>query len=128
LNAAGYQRGNLVIQMVSSGALIVLLIVLVPSGGAAGAAWALLLSYGLVVGATLLVARWRFQDGAPLGAMGVGAMSAAAGGVGLIVASGLGPLPASIVGAAVALAVLVALRGSQVRGLWAAVTGSSLAG
>lgn len=128
LNAAGYQRGNLVIQVLSSGALIVLLLVLVPSGGAAGAALALLLSYGLVVGATLLVARWRFQDGAPLGAMGVGAMSAASGGVGLIAASGLGPLPASIVGAAVALAVLVALRGSQVRGLWAAVTGSRLAG
>jgi O-antigen/teichoic acid export membrane protein len=127
LSAAGFQRGNLVIQVASSGALIVLLLVLVPSGGAAGAAWALLLSYGLVVGATLLVARWRLQDGAPLVAMAIGALAAASGGAGLVLASGLGPLPSSLVGAAVALAVLIALRPSQVRGLWAAVTGSSLA-
>jgi O-antigen/teichoic acid export membrane protein len=104
LNAAGYQRLNLVITAALSPLLIALLFVLVPRSGASGAAFALLVCYGTYIAALLAGARWRLGGAAPVRALACASLAAALGGAALFIASPIGPVASGIVGAAVAVA------------------------
>lgn len=118
LTAAGFQRLNLVIQIVAFPVLAVLLLVLVPAHGAAGAAWALLSCYAGITAATFAAARWRLGSAGPAGALPPAAAAATLGGGTLVISSPLGPVLPAMLGATVALATLLCIRPSQARELW----------
>ena len=103
LNAAGHQRLNLLITVALSPVVMALLFLLVPQGGASGAALALMLGYATFMAALLAGARWRLGEAAPVRALGVASLAAAFGGGALILSSPLGPVGAGTVGAAVAI-------------------------
>jgi len=104
LNAAGYQRLNLVITAALSPLLTALLFVLVPRGGASGAASALLVCYAGYIAALLGAARWRLGPAAPVRALASAGVAAALGGAALMISSPVGPVGAGTVGALVATA------------------------
>jgi O-antigen/teichoic acid export membrane protein len=104
LNAAGYQRLNLVIIAALSPVVIALLFALVPRSGASGAALALVVCYAAYMVALLVAARWRFGHAAPVRALACASLAAALGGAALFISSPIGPVASGVVGAAVAVA------------------------
>lgn len=118
LNAAGFQRAALSILMVFSPMVLVLLLAMIPRGGATGAAAALLLCYGLYVPAFFVVARWRMGQRASLSTL---LWAGVALGLALAAYRAMAPAAGAMMGsmasAALGLCVFVASRQRHIR--WA---------
>jgi O-antigen/teichoic acid export membrane protein/glycosyltransferase involved in cell wall biosynthesis len=109
LIAAGFQRLSLAIQALSLPWLGFLLLVLIPRGGAAGAALALLLCYATIVAAVSAVAWWKLGATWVAPAMAKGIAAAFVGLLVLQAGPQAGLLPTSLLGALVAFAILAFL-------------------
>ncbi len=118
LNAAGFQRVTLVVQTVAALSLITLLAALVPTGGATGAALAVLCAYLLLALTTLLGARWRLREAAPRRILLPTAVAASTG-IGLLVLlSSFGPVVAGTLAAAASVGIMLPMRADLAHSLW----------
>lgn len=118
LTAAGFQRVNLGVSFVAFPCLLALLAVLVPTGGAAGAAVAVLGTYLTIVSLTILGARWRMGDAAPLRAVLPAAAAVLSGGAVLALLAPLGPMLSAPLASTTSGAVQLALCPDLARELW----------
>ncbi len=110
LNAAGFQRLNLWILAALTPLMTALVLVLAPRDGATGAAAALCIGYGAYLAALTGGALARMGRAAPIGALGAGAGSAAAGALVVALLSGAGELVAGATGAIAAVITFGLLR------------------
>lgn len=118
LTAAGFQRVNLAVLVVAFPCLLALLAVLVPTGGATGAAVAVLGTYLTIVCLTFLGARWRMGDAVPLRAIVPAAVAVLSGGAMLALLTPLGPILSAILASTTSGAVQLVLRPDLARELW----------
>jgi O-antigen/teichoic acid export membrane protein len=118
LIAAGFQRVNLAILVAGLPLLVVLLWILVPVGGATGAALALLGSYCAIVAATLVAANRQLAFKLPLSALACAALAGLLGFTTLRLGVIVGPTPASALAGIVAITTLGFLQPTIVRELW----------
>jgi FkbM family methyltransferase len=106
LIAAGHQRLNLAILAASIPLLAALMVALVPGGGAAGAALALLCYYAVVFGVVLITVGRSLGVTAPLRALPRAGAAVFCGFAILILTRELGPMPSALAGALGAFAIL----------------------
>jgi len=117
LTAAGFQRLNLVIVSAGLGLLLVLLLFAVPTGGASGAALAVVSCYAVIFALSLVAMGWRIRSVSFLFLPRAGLASATGAGV-LLLTCGLGPVTAAIIAAATCLATLGLLNPKLIADLW----------
>jgi FkbM family methyltransferase len=117
LIAAGLQRVNLAVLAASLPVLVLMLLLLVPRGGATGAAVSVLVSYLALVGITVLALRRRLGPGIRLTFLPAAGLAAAAGGIILLAAQRLGELPAALAASLATIAVMAAFRPALLREL-----------
>jgi O-antigen/teichoic acid export membrane protein len=127
--AAGHQRTNLVVMLVSFPILVISMVALVPAKGAVGAAISLLVYYAVLTGGTMLFARLRLGGAFPWRPIvhGVAAMAVGLSVLALVgqASSYLGGLLATLI--AVVLLVLLqrrTLRRLLQRGQWRSLAAS----
>ncbi len=118
LTAAGFQRLNFAILSGSLPLLLVLLLVLVPSGGPAGAALALLVCYAAIVAATFAAGNRRLGIDMPLTALALALLGFLLGVGTLYLARPLGPIMSAPVASGVSFATLALFQPTMVRQLW----------
>lgn len=107
LTAAGKQRANLAVLIVTVPLLVVALVAMVPPLGAIGAALAVLFGYTLLAGGTLLMVMLRLGLARPLAVFSGGVVAALSGAGAAAGLAGAGPLASAGGGAVTALVILV---------------------
>ncbi len=110
LNAAGYQRLNLLLLVGLTPPMAALVLVLAPRAGAAGVAIALLAGYASYLAALLGAACFRLGSAAPVSALGASMLAAAAGALAVALSSGAGSIAPGMVGAAAAAIAFAGVR------------------
>jgi O-antigen/teichoic acid export membrane protein len=118
MTAAGFQRVNLIINMAGVPVMILLLLFLLAPGGATGAATALLGSMAFIAAATLITAPRYLEGPISLAPLIFGTVAAALGAAILVLAHGLGSVPAALLAAVGAAVVLGLADRSTFRLLW----------
>ena len=102
LNAAGYQRLNLLVLVALTPPMTALVLVLAPRLGATGVAIALTAGYAAYLAAVVVAASVRLGRAAPLSALVAATLAAAAGALAVGLSSGAGSVVSGLVGAAAA--------------------------
>lgn len=110
LNAAGYQRLNLLLLVGITPLLTVLVAVLAPRAGATGVAIALLAGHTSYLAALLAAACVRLGRAAPVSALGASLLGAAAGALAVALSSGAGGIVSGSVGATAAAIAFACVR------------------
>lgn len=108
LTAAGFQRINLVVLGVALPSVVILLALLVPAGGATGAALAVLGTNALILCLTVALGRRRIGQDLPLRPLAHGLAAIVAGGAAVILLAPFGALVAAVAGSIIAALVLLA--------------------
>jgi O-antigen/teichoic acid export membrane protein len=116
--AAGFQRVNLLVNLAGMPVLVVLLFALLPLGGAVGAAAAVVAIIAFIAAATLITAPRLLEARISLVPLLFGTAAAALGAAILVLASGLGAIPAALLAAAAAALVIGTADRSTFRLLW----------
>jgi O-antigen/teichoic acid export membrane protein len=110
LNAAGYQRLNLLLLVGLTPPMTALILVLAPRTGATGVAIALLAGYAAYLAALVGAACFRLGRAAPVSALGASMLAAAAGALAVALSSGAGGIVSGIVGATAAAIAFAGVR------------------
>jgi O-antigen/teichoic acid export membrane protein len=116
--AAGFQRVNLLVNLAGMPVLVVLLFALLPLGGAVGAAAAVVAIIAFIAAATLITAPRLLEARISLVPLLFGTAAAALGAAILVLAGGLGAIPAAFLAAAAAALVIGTADRSTFRLLW----------
>jgi O-antigen/teichoic acid export membrane protein len=110
LNAAGYQRLNLLLLAALSAPVTGLVVILAPRGGTTGVAIALLAAYGSYLAALTGAACMRLGSAAPVSALAASLVAATAGALAVVLSSGAGSMPSGFIGAAAAAIAFACVR------------------
>jgi O-antigen/teichoic acid export membrane protein len=109
LNAAGYQRLNLLL-LVALTPLVTLLVVALAPRGATGVAIALLAAYTTYLAALMTAAWVRLGQAAPIAAIAAAMLAATAGALAGLASSGAGAVPSGLLGATAAAIAFACVR------------------